>query len=150
MLCFSPRAHRIVAESELKDCKISLKEQRVWHPAFFQVQQFLGYTPPPLRRILHVIMSLVVSGEFSSTWSISRPLLGLVRFFRSCRKHIRDSGRLQNQQSSGLFTKVIRALQNDREVPTCVLGFLDIERLPIDCNGRIVSKIYIEFCRIHL
>jgi exportin-7 len=43
-----------------------------------KVQQFLGYTPPPLRRILHVIMSLVVSGEFSSTWSISRPLLGLI------------------------------------------------------------------------
>jgi exportin-7 len=43
-----------------------------------KVQQFLAYNPPPLRRILHVIMSLVVSGEFSSTWSISRPLLGLI------------------------------------------------------------------------
>jgi exportin-7 len=41
------------------------------------VRAFLGMTPPPLKRILQLIMSLVVSGEFSSTWSISRPLLGL-------------------------------------------------------------------------
>jgi len=41
------------------------------------VRAFLAMTPPPLKRILQLIMSLVVSGEFSSTWSISRPLLGL-------------------------------------------------------------------------
>merc|ERR1711964_435111 len=43
-----------------------------------RVRVFLGSQPPPLRRILQLILSLVVGGEFSSTWAISRPLLGLI------------------------------------------------------------------------
>lgn len=43
-----------------------------------RVRAFLAADPPPLKRILALILSLVVGGEFSSTWAISRPLLGLI------------------------------------------------------------------------
>jgi len=32
----------------------------------------------PLKRILSLLLSLLVGGEFTSTWAISRPLLGLI------------------------------------------------------------------------
>ena len=35
-----------------------------------------------------------------------------------------------------------RSFELYKMIDKYLLGFLDIERLPIDCNGRIVSKIY--------
>lgn len=43
-----------------------------------RVRQFLIEAPQCLQKILHLIFQLVMTGEFSSTWSISRPLLGLI------------------------------------------------------------------------
>lgn len=43
-----------------------------------RVRRFLGEAPQCLQKILHLMFQLVMTGEFSSTWSISRPLLGLV------------------------------------------------------------------------
>merc|ERR1712190_180354 len=43
-----------------------------------RVRRFLAGAPQCLRKILHLMFQLVMTGEFSSTWSISRPLLGLV------------------------------------------------------------------------
>jgi len=43
-----------------------------------RVRRFLGEAPQCLQKILHLMFQLVMTGEFSSTWSISRPLLGLI------------------------------------------------------------------------
>jgi len=43
-----------------------------------RVRRFLAEAPACLQKILHLMFQLVMTGEFSSTWSISRPLLGLV------------------------------------------------------------------------
>lgn len=43
-----------------------------------QVQRFLNECPSCLQKILNLMFQLVMTGEFSSTWSISRPLLGLI------------------------------------------------------------------------
>eukprot|EP00418_Pyrodinium_bahamense_P093345 CAMPEP_0179031306 /NCGR_PEP_ID=MMETSP0796-20121207/11003_1 /TAXON_ID=73915 /ORGANISM="Pyrodinium bahamense, Strain pbaha01" /LENGTH=775 /DNA_ID=CAMNT_0020727495 /DNA_START=109 /DNA_END=2437 /DNA_ORIENTATION=+ len=43
-----------------------------------RVRRFLTEAPQCLQKILHLMFQLVMTGEFSSTWSISRPLLGLV------------------------------------------------------------------------
>merc|ERR1719198_2250894 len=43
-----------------------------------RVQNFLQMAPTGLQKILHLMCQLVMTGEFSSTWSISRPLLGLI------------------------------------------------------------------------
>lgn len=39
---------------------------------------FLSNQPEALRKMLNIMFQLVMSGEFGSTWSISRPLLGLI------------------------------------------------------------------------
>jgi exportin-7 len=41
-------------------------------------RRFLSDSPQCLQKILLLMFQLVMTGEFSSTWSISRPLLGLV------------------------------------------------------------------------
>jgi exportin-7 len=43
-----------------------------------RVRRFLAEAPDCLQKILFLMFQLVMTGEFSSTWSISRPLLGLV------------------------------------------------------------------------
>jgi len=43
-----------------------------------RVRRFLQEAPQCLQKILHLMFQLVMTGEFTSTWSISRPLLGLV------------------------------------------------------------------------
>jgi len=43
-----------------------------------RVRRFLTEAPQSLQKILHLMFQLVMTGEFSSTWSISRPLLGLI------------------------------------------------------------------------
>merc|ERR1711920_541226 len=43
-----------------------------------RVRRFLAEAPDCLPKILVLMFQLVMTGEFSSTWSISRPLLGLV------------------------------------------------------------------------
>jgi len=42
------------------------------------VRRFLEEQPQSCLRILQLMIQLVMSGEFNSTWSISRPLLGLI------------------------------------------------------------------------
>lgn len=43
-----------------------------------RVRRFLQEAPQCLQKILHLMFQLVMTGEFSSMWSISRPLLGLI------------------------------------------------------------------------
>jgi exportin-7 len=43
-----------------------------------RVVRFLDQAPQCLQKILHLMFQLVMTGEYSSTWSISRPLLGLI------------------------------------------------------------------------
>jgi len=43
-----------------------------------RVRAFLEQPTSPLKKMLVQMMNLVQSGEFSSTWSISRPMLGLI------------------------------------------------------------------------
>lgn len=43
-----------------------------------RVRRFLTEQPQCLHKILHFMLQLVMTGEFTSTWSISRPLLGLI------------------------------------------------------------------------
>lgn len=50
--------------------KPSMEQERVRH--------FLADAPNCLPKILHLMFQLVMTGEFTSIWSISRPLLGLI------------------------------------------------------------------------
>lgn len=43
-----------------------------------RIRRFLSEAPQCLQKILQLMFQLVMTGEFSSTWSISRPLLGLI------------------------------------------------------------------------
>lgn len=43
-----------------------------------RVRRYLQEAPHCLQKILHLMFQLVMTGEFSSMWSISRPLLGLI------------------------------------------------------------------------
>ncbi|CAJ1338234.1 unnamed protein product [Effrenium voratum] len=43
-----------------------------------RVRRYLQEAPQCLQKILHLMFQLVMTGEFSSMWSISRPLLGLI------------------------------------------------------------------------
>eukprot|EP00927_Polykrikos_kofoidii_P004360 TRINITY_DN11721_c0_g1_i1.p1 TRINITY_DN11721_c0_g1~~TRINITY_DN11721_c0_g1_i1.p1 ORF type:complete len:1091 (-),score=216.08 TRINITY_DN11721_c0_g1_i1:82-3354(-) len=43
-----------------------------------RVRRFLAEAPQCLHKILQLMLQLMMTGEFSSTWSISRPLLGLI------------------------------------------------------------------------
>jgi len=43
-----------------------------------RARRFLAEAPQALQKIMYLMFQLVMTGEFSSTWSISRPLLGLV------------------------------------------------------------------------
>mmetsp|Transcript_24122 Transcript_24122/g.77650 ORF Transcript_24122/g.77650 Transcript_24122/m.77650 type:complete len:1092 (-) Transcript_24122:124-3399(-) len=54
------------------------KSQNRTTPEQERVRRFLTEAPQCLQKILHLMFQLVMTGEFSSTWSISRPLLGLV------------------------------------------------------------------------
>merc|ERR1719253_1838008 len=60
------------------------------------VRAFLALQPSPIKRMLVAMVGLVVSGEFSSTWSISRPMLGLIllqeQTFNELKEHM-----VQNQ-----------------------------------------------------
>jgi len=47
-----------------------------------RVRNFLTQAPQCLQKILHLMFQLVMTGEFNSTWSISRPLLGLILLHR--------------------------------------------------------------------
>merc|ERR1712190_116597 len=54
------------------------QNQNKMTPERERVRRFLSESPQCLQKILHLMFQLVMTGEFSSTWSISRPLLGLV------------------------------------------------------------------------
>jgi len=43
-----------------------------------RVRRFLTEAPTCFQKILYLMIQLVMTGEFNSTWSISRPLLGLI------------------------------------------------------------------------
>merc|ERR1712093_882924 len=43
-----------------------------------RVRNFMQQQPDCLKRILQLMLQLVMTGEFNSTWSISRPLMGLI------------------------------------------------------------------------
>eukprot|EP00392_Amoebophrya_sp_AT5.2_P011946 g12036.t1 len=45
------------------------------------VHSFLAQQPEALKRILNLMFQLILAGEFSSTWSLSRPLLALILLY---------------------------------------------------------------------
>lgn len=60
-----------------------------------RVRRFLTEAPTSLQKILTLMFQLVMTGEFSSTWSISRPLLGLIllheQFFLQLKEQLVNS-----------------------------------------------------------
>jgi len=60
------------------------------------VRKFLLEQPQPLKRVLQLMFQLVIAGELTSTWSMSRPLLGLILLYEE--DFIRLQEVLTNQQ----------------------------------------------------
>eukprot|EP00397_Hematodinium_sp_SG-2012_P002865 GEMP01002873.1.p1 GENE.GEMP01002873.1~~GEMP01002873.1.p1 ORF type:complete len:1098 (+),score=232.07 GEMP01002873.1:197-3490(+) len=56
-----------------------------------QVRQFQTVQSQSLRRILKLMFHLVMKGEHISTWSVSRPLLGLILLYHEEYQQIRDN-----------------------------------------------------------
>ena len=62
-----------------------------------QIQRFIQEQPNSLLKVLNMMFGLVMTGDYQSTWSISRPLLGLIllhenQFVQMKEQHIQNAG----------------------------------------------------------
>eukprot|EP00922_Rhytidocystis_sp_ex-Travisia-forbesii_P047010 GHVS01070082.1.p1 GENE.GHVS01070082.1~~GHVS01070082.1.p1 ORF type:complete len:1096 (-),score=137.92 GHVS01070082.1:163-3450(-) len=87
------------------------------------IRAFLAAEPMSFKRIFHLMFQLVLTGEFSSTWSMSRPLLGLI---------------LMNNDDFIEIKKQITSQQNDKEKQAKIDGFFD--ELMKNVDNSLTSK----------
>jgi len=87
-------------------------------PEQSRVQCFLSEAPQCLQKILNLMFQLVMTGEFNSTWSISRPLLGLIILHEQYFLQMKET--LINQQIEerraklrGYFDELMSNVQNN-------------------------------------
>merc|ERR1712226_814823 len=91
-----------------------------WHmsPEQDRVRRFLTEAPQCLQKILHLMLQLVMTGEFSSTWSISRPLLGLVLlqsdYFLQLKEQL-VAGQIEERRAKlrGYFDDLMAGVENN-------------------------------------
>jgi len=82
------------------------------------VRRFLSEAPQCLQKILHLMFQLVMTGEFSSTWSISRPLLGLILlhgdYFLQLKEQIVNT-QIEERRSKlrGYFDDLMASVENN-------------------------------------
>merc|ERR1711941_203222 len=86
------------------------------------VRRFLAEAPQCLQKILHLMFQLVMTGEFSSTWSISRPLLGLVllheQYFLQLKEQLVNSQIEERRQKlRSYFDDLMSGVENNLRHP---------------------------------
>jgi exportin-7 len=83
-----------------------------------RVRRFLSEAPGSLQKILHLMFQLVMTGEFSSTWSISRPLLGLIllheQYFLQLKEQLVNS-QIEERRAKlrGYFDDLMTGVENN-------------------------------------
>jgi len=82
------------------------------------VRRFSNDQSDSLRRILTMMFQLVLNGEHNSTWSISRPLLGLMLLYEGEYQNIRDNlvkAHLEERQPKliTLFDELMQGVENN-------------------------------------
>eukprot|EP00928_Gymnodinium_smaydae_P007847 TRINITY_DN12809_c0_g1_i1.p1 TRINITY_DN12809_c0_g1~~TRINITY_DN12809_c0_g1_i1.p1 ORF type:complete len:1123 (-),score=189.53 TRINITY_DN12809_c0_g1_i1:90-3359(-) len=82
-----------------------------------RARRFLQEAPQCLHKILSLMFSLVMTGEFSSTWSISRPLLGLIilheqYFFQMKEQLINAQIEERRAKLRGYFDELMAGVEN--------------------------------------
>merc|ERR1719174_2144615 len=81
-------------------------------------RRFLTEAPQSLQKILTLMFQLVMTGEFSSTWSISRPLLGLVllheQYFMQLKEQL-ITGQIEERRPKlrGYFDDLMSGVENN-------------------------------------
>lgn len=88
------------------------------NPEVERVRRFLQEQPQALQKILHLMFQLVITGEFNSTWSISRPLLGLILlheqgFLTLKEQLIANQIEERRQKLRGYFDDLMNAVENN-------------------------------------
>eukprot|EP00920_Eleutheroschizon_duboscqi_P037447 GHVT01089771.1.p1 GENE.GHVT01089771.1~~GHVT01089771.1.p1 ORF type:complete len:993 (-),score=214.78 GHVT01089771.1:221-3199(-) len=81
--------------------------------------KFLREEPQTLRRVLQLMFQLVITGEFSSAWSMSRPMLGLILLFPDEFQSIQSSYGSQHSEE-----KQVKLRSYFKELMEGVLGDL--------------------------
>merc|ERR1712113_899875 len=94
------------------------QNQNKMTPEQERVRRFLSESPQCLQKILHPMFQLVMTGEFSSTWSISRPLLGLVllheQYFMQLKEQLVGS-QIEERRAKlrGFFDDLMAGVENN-------------------------------------
>merc|ERR1719229_1171448 len=94
------------------------KSQSRTTPEQERVRRFLAEAPQCLQKILHLMFQLVMTGEFSSTWSISRPLLDLVllheQYFLQLKEQL-VSSQIEERRAKlrGYFDDLMSGVENN-------------------------------------
>jgi len=83
-----------------------------------QVRRFQQSQGQSLRRVLQLMFNLVMNGEHNSTWSISRPLLGLMLLYQEDYQTIRDNLVQQHLEERrpkliNLFDELMSGVENN-------------------------------------
>jgi len=83
-----------------------------------RVRRYLTEAPQCLQKILHLMFQLVMTGEFSSTWSISRPLLGLVLLHEQYFMQLKEklvSGQIEERRPKlrGYFDELMQGVESN-------------------------------------
>jgi exportin-7 len=83
-----------------------------------QVRRFQQSQGQSLRRVLQLMFQLVMNGEHNSTWSISRPLLGLMLLYQEEYQTIRDNlvqAHLEERRPKlvNLFDELMSGVENN-------------------------------------
>merc|ERR1719386_50849 len=88
------------------------------NPEVERVRRFLNDVPQSLQKILHLMFQLVMTGEFSSTWSISRPLLGLIllheQYFLTLKEQLVNA-QIEERRAKlrGYFDELMAGVENN-------------------------------------
>merc|ERR1719240_2021782 len=83
-----------------------------------RARRFLSEAPTSLQKILALMFQLVMSGEFTSTWSISRPLLGLIilheQYFLQLKEQLVNS-QIEERRAKlrGYFDDLMSGVENN-------------------------------------
>jgi len=83
-----------------------------------RVRRFLTEAPQCLQKILQLMFQLVMTGEFSSMWSISRPLLGLILLHDQHFLQLKEqlvSAQIEERQAKlrGYFDDLMAGVENN-------------------------------------